>query len=166
MNEETIDDIVAEIRAYGAQPPPRLMWLEIADRIEAACERDRTCRRSIEIPIEIKPTSASHQALSAWISLAEWLIANAGKDALGQGIAEIVPSIRRHIDESRVALSMPPRNCDVGTADEQVYRWRSHCQIVRCNGCPFSNINNYPETYADCFSRWAQAPYSKKGGSK
>ena len=34
---ETLADIVAEIRAYGAQPPPRLMWLEIADRIEEKC---------------------------------------------------------------------------------------------------------------------------------
>ena len=166
MNEETIDDIVAEIRAYGAQPPPRLMWLEIADRIKSALDRDRTSRRSINIPIEIKPTSATLQALGAWISLAEWLIANAGKDALGQGIAKIVPLLRIRIDQSRAALSRPLRNCDVGTADEQVYRWRSHCQIVRCNGCPFSNINNYPETYADCFSRWAQAPFSKKGASK
>ena len=41
MNKETIDDIAAEIRAYGAQPPPRLMWLEIADRIEAALKRER-----------------------------------------------------------------------------------------------------------------------------
>lgn len=38
---ETLADIVAEIRAYGAQPPPRLMWLEIADRIEAAWKRER-----------------------------------------------------------------------------------------------------------------------------
>ncbi len=37
---EKIADIVAEIRAYGAQPPPRFMWLEIADRIEAAAKRE------------------------------------------------------------------------------------------------------------------------------
>ena len=39
---ETLADIVAEIRAYGAQPPPRLMWLEIADRIEAAWKREKS----------------------------------------------------------------------------------------------------------------------------
>ena len=38
---DTLADIAAEIRAYGAQPPPRLMWLEIADRIEAAWKRER-----------------------------------------------------------------------------------------------------------------------------
>ena len=86
MSEETIEDIVTEMRSY-----PTGLRLdecqEFCNRIETALDRDRTCRRSIKIPIEIKPTSASHQALSAWISLAEWLIANAGKDALGQGIA-------------------------------------------------------------------------------
>lgn len=44
---ETIADIVAEIRAYGAQPPPRLMWLEIADRLEAAWKRERAEVREI-----------------------------------------------------------------------------------------------------------------------
>jgi hypothetical protein len=38
---ETVADILAEIRAYGAQPPPRLLWLDIADRIEAAWKRER-----------------------------------------------------------------------------------------------------------------------------
>ena len=38
---ETVADIVAEIRAYGAQPPPRLMWLDIADRLEAGWKRER-----------------------------------------------------------------------------------------------------------------------------
>lgn len=38
---ETVADILAEIRAYGAQPPPRLMWLEIADRIEEAWKWER-----------------------------------------------------------------------------------------------------------------------------
>lgn len=37
---ETLADIVAEIRAYGAQPPPRLMWLDIADRIEIVAKQD------------------------------------------------------------------------------------------------------------------------------
>ena len=68
--------------------------------------------------------SSLYQALSAWISLAEWLIANAGKDALGQGIAKIVPILRQRIDESRAELSRPLRNCDIGTADEQVNRHR------------------------------------------
>ena len=111
VNEETIDDIVAEMRSY-----PTGLRLdecqEFCDRIEAAIERDRTSRRSIKIPIEIKPTSESHRALATWILLAEWLIKNAGRDALGQGIAEIVPQLRARIDESRAVLAKPLRNCN------------------------------------------------------
>ena len=168
MNEETIDDIVAEIRAYGAQPPPRLMWLEIADRIKSALDRDRTSRRSINIPIEIKPTSATLQALGAWISLAEWLIANAGKDALGQGIAKIVPLLRIRIDQSRAALSRPLRNCDVGTAEEQSVRFESFCKrkgdgfsasAYCAYECPCGNKG-------DCKLAWAQMPYTAEGGAE
>lgn len=43
MNE-TIDDIVAEMREYESEPPPRDAWLDLADRIEAAykCEQSQS----------------------------------------------------------------------------------------------------------------------------
>lgn len=128
--QETYADISAELRdlsrseklSIGAkycEPQPMvggkpigIYFAELADRIEAAIERDRTSRRSIKIPIEIKPTLESHRALATWILLAEWLIKNAGKDALGQGIAEIVPQLRARIDESRAVLAKPLRNCN------------------------------------------------------
>ena len=44
-------------------------------------------------------------ALSPWVSLAEWLVANAGKEELGAGIQEMLPALRSRIDESRAALA-------------------------------------------------------------
>lgn len=107
-HDEAVAEVLAEMRARSFKVHQTL--LDDLARIEAAIERDRTSRRSIKIPIEIKPTSESHRALATWILLAEWLIKNAGKDALGQGIAEIVPQLRARIDESRAVLAKPLRN--------------------------------------------------------
>ena len=56
------------------------------------------------------------------------------------------------------ALSAPPRNCDVGTAEEQVLRWREFCAYKNggvCDGCPCL-ANDGVEA---CYARWEQMPY-------
>ena len=102
--------------------------------------------------------SAMREALKPWISLAEWLIENAGKDAFGRGVAEIVPTLRRRIDESKAALSAPPRNCDVGTADEQRKRFKAFCRDRQGGTC-----DKCPARKGFCTLTWAQMPY-KEGG--
>lgn len=63
----------------------------------------------------------------------------------------------------RAALAAPPRNCDVGTAEEQFERWYAFCDRYDkdCTGCPCKS----PYTTAYCFARWAQMPYEKGGVS-
>lgn len=58
------------------------------------------------------------------------------------------------------ALAAPPRNCDVGTEDEQIERWQAFCDKYEegCTGCPCDDRNTF------CFAIWAQIPY--EGGSK
>lgn len=108
-------------------------------------------------------------ALTPWVSLGEWLIENAGKEALGRGIAEIVPTLRKRIDESKAALAAPPRQCDVGTAEEQAERFHAFCDGHSsgiggmCDGnCPcFGGVDG-----CHCLCKWAQMPYAaKEGGS-
>ena len=54
------------------------------------------------------------------------------------------------------ALSEPPRNCDVGTAEEQITRHREWCKSDNClPGIPCSV----------CFAKWSQMPY-EEGRSK
>ena len=159
MSEETIEDIVAEIRRdiklgnnyYAANLP---------DRIEEAAKREHTCRRSIEIPIEIKPTLESHEVLDAWIALAEWLIENAGKDALGQGIAKMVPLLRIRIDQSRAVLSRPLRNCDLYTTEAAVDVARA--DVRECVGCPSQDLES---PCVGCIIRWLLSP-ANEGASK
>lgn len=58
---------------------------------------------------------------------------------------------------ARAALSAPPRNCDVGTAEEQTKRLRKLCEKYKptCRGCPcYTNIHE-----ENCWLKWAQMPY-------
>ena len=59
------------------------------------------------------------------------------------------------------ALSLPRRNCDVGTAEEQYDRFLSFCkshpinESGECEGCPlFGRCRS-------CHLEWAQLPYEK-----
>ena len=57
------------------------------------------------------------------------------------------------------ALSAPPRNCDVGTAEEQMKRQHdTMCNTTKA--CPDSDWS-----CRKCFAEWAQMPY-EEGGAK
>ena len=77
-------------------------------------------------------------------------------------------------DNARDALAKPPRNCDVGTAEEQAERFILFCRRNSFGGvcndsCKFSNVNRrlgWQEIgQARCFPFWAQMPY-EGGGEK
>lgn len=68
--------------------------------------------------------------------------------------------------EANAAISAPPRQCDVGTDEEQVDRYCRHCQ-THCISCERRHACNVcGERYRlRCFARWAQTPY-EEGGAK
>lgn len=62
------------------------------------------------------------------------------------------------------ALSSPPRNCDVGTTEEQKHRFKEYCDRhfdwikYGCKNCPArSCIEGWDTPY--CQLKWAQMPY-------
>lgn len=70
-----------------------------------------------------------------------------------------VPNERLSIyNLAKAVLSATPRNCDVGTAEEQVSRHCKMCTIISRNGtrsCDYSKCNK-------CFAEWGQMPYEKE----
>ena len=63
------------------------------------------------------------------------------------------------IDFLKSALDAPPRNCDVGSPEEQTARLRKFCRKYPddCQGCPCC-----PDPHADnCWLVWAQMPYEE-----
>lgn len=57
------------------------------------------------------------------------------------------------------ALSAPPRQCDVGTAEEQTKRFRRFCNNTKCQYC------NITSNKGSCSFNWAQTPYAENGGA-
>ena len=62
--------------------------------------------------------------------------------------------------KARDALAKPPRNCDVGTEEEQIERWQAFCDKYEegCTGCPCDDRNTF------CFAIWGQMPCEDKAG--
>ena len=105
----------------------------------------------------------------ALTKVSEWMahrIATGGFEA-----SPTIPTVLE--DVVLPALARPARNCDVGTAEEQIKRWEKFClehheywkpsksltAIQRCS-CPCSEGNGCN------FFIWAQMPYDEKGGSE
>ena len=73
------------------------------------------------------------------------------------------------IPKANAALAAPPRNCDVGTAEEQIERFNEFCNSewrdsgdANCDNCPLWVSGTIGK---DCQIRWAQMPY-EEGGAK
>lgn len=62
---------------------------------------------------------------------------------------------------ARAALAAPPRNCDVGSAEEQAKRLHRFCISQDCVTCPC----NLGKADGRCEFAWMQMPY-KEGGAK
>ena len=67
------------------------------------------------------------------------------------------------MDAYHAALAKPPRNCDVGTADEQDKRFAYQFCRVGIEGCVRCKLNTLKHRGNTCGIHWAQMPY-KKGG--
>ena len=68
------------------------------------------------------------------------------------------------IEKCRAALAAPPRNCDVGTAEEQAVRFDAFVQDRRgdlnCTGkCPAHNGVDFG--VVNCVLQWTQTPYEE-----
>ena len=71
-------------------------------------------------------------------------------------------------DMVNAALAAPPRNCDVGTEQEQAERYVRYCDEftrdgMHCETCPCCGKTSFGK----CEFAWAQMPYKEQeGGAK
>ena len=182
--QETIADIVAEMRKDIAEGTVGIwsdfggeIARSYADRIEAAMRHQfREVTKMIpheEVAVsKMETTNQTREKSSAVGNAAEMrealletksVIARCMEilnkipggvpyDGLIDDVADEICDLR----ESYVnpALSDPPRNCDVGTVDEQLKRFSAFCMSRKCNECQFVS-----STYGECGVRWSQMPY-------
>lgn len=64
---------------------------------------------------------------------------------------------QKDIDFMKAALAAPPRQCDVGTAEEQYSRMFRECYEWTCADCKSSD-----KDFRKCALSWAQKPYVEK----
>ena len=167
--QETIADIVAAMRNEGHTGDAScLEWVGAkirgyADRIEAAAKREReagaeaaqVCGEIGEMigmeAIREKSSRVGNAAkMREALSDACYAMFNFLKTQNG-GYEEMAKAL----DKAKAALAATPRNCDIGTALEQVSRHRIWC---KCGGdCAVS--------CKMCFAKWSQMPY-EEGGAK
>lgn len=80
-------------------------------------------------------------------------------------------------EKACAALTEPPRNCDVGDAEEQFARFKKWCEGEFYKR-PMNALTGEPCKSCPCYSvaangvngcnylRWANMPYEKKGGEE
>lgn len=116
---------------------------ELADRLEAAGKREKAQHGNAAALRE-----AVIKALTL-IHVCDW-----PPGVSLDGVAEVV----REIDS---ALDKPPRQCDVGTPNEQKFRHSEYCKKSSmgkgCSQCPLKDT-------LDCRFAWEQMPYKAEKG--
>ena len=84
---------------------------------------------------------------------------------LKRGDAEAGGYYKRILEVVNAALAVPARNCDVGTADEQVERFHHQCFEWHTGRCSPHCRTLPAKTRQECALKWAQMPYEGKGES-
>ena len=197
--QETIADIVAALRAVAyiqTAESPRAV-LEFADRIEAAAKREReagaeaaqvcgeigemigreaTREKSSRVGNAAKMRDALVKAKKAICHHAKYVCQSLSwENSDIQSNCGDILCAHRDLCEAKTAinaaLAATPRNCDIGTAEEQQDRFREFCRrhfdARKCGlgrsvaKCPAYQGGKNP----DCSLWWAQMPY-EEGGAK
>lgn len=154
-----VRDLVADIR-------------QEADRLEAALKREKAAIEADALAVGglVEASRATTENSSAvgdaakMRKMLEW----AKKKALYISKNYKTPislsgNILELLSYLNTALSAPPRNCDVGTAEEQAMRYESFCcKHRKCIECPCARR---PQYNSNCEFVWAQMPY-EEGGAK
>ena len=146
-----------------------MMVGQFIERAKGCEDYERMCRMKDERheTIEQSVTDCNHlgnaakmrEALSRILGIADHLQT---RFAIPKLASEEISELKQ-IAES--ALSTPPRNCDVGTVEEQAERFHAFCasnkkcgDVYSCERCQFNSVE-------DCELAWAQMPY-EEGGAK
>ena len=184
--QETIEDIVAEIRNEShAGDASCLEWVSAkmrtyADRIEAAARREReagaeaaqvcgetgemigreaTREKSSRVGNSAKMREALRQVSRVAVEMTRKTVTGESEDR-----KTVDEWALRLCDIVSATLAAPPRNCDVGTDEEQSRRYEELCDRHTCGSrCSASGCPMYEH---DCSPfAWGQMPY-EEGGTK
>lgn len=82
-------------------------------------------------------------------------------DSARTGSISTLPSAKLILKTCEKALAAPPRNCDVGTAEEQYKRFSKFCANHRCDlSCPACPAGTFYHT--ECVTKWERMPFESE----
>ena len=153
--QETIADIVAEMRSNEFDDPSfnvyslvaaRTLAIGWADRIEAAVNQPVTnCNR-------LGNAAAMREALEQFVEYSNLVC------KMGMFNRDRLVSITKKACD---AISVPARNCDVGTAEEQDARHSKWCRKYGIDRDIEVACAHQDMSCTLCALRWAQMPYEE-----
>ena len=109
--------------------------------------------------MEANNMRAMREALEALLNLA-YEVEDANSDV---GAPRTSMPTKFVIDTVKTALAARPRNCDVGTVDEQAKRYMNFCRNhTKCTECPCASRT---QSNSKCEFEWSQMPYEEGGNS-
>ena len=104
-------------------------------------------------------SSKLREALAKCMEFGKKIDESLGSDESTVWTCRYERSYAKAIEEiAKEALAEPLRNCDVGTAEEQIKRHRAYCKDPNMMCGRSSSL-----VCRKCFAEWAQMPYEKEG---
>lgn len=159
-NAEKVADILREMREFAdtdsqaiGRDVLRRKIQHFADRVEAAYTREAGVAK-------METTAGNVAKMRKALELCDKTMSDVVVGARDISPLDAFDEMGGIIDK---ALAEPPRNCDVGTAEEQTKRLRDNCNKFKpsCSGCKY--ITDLQKE--NCWLAWAQMPY-EGGGAK
>lgn len=163
-SRKTVADIVAEKRELAKKMRlgnPSLEEIEMAVNLEYDANRIEALWKREKAEIEALALSAGGMVEASRYK--QVYNAAAMREALDEirvaAMSDYEPDADYLIEKCNAALSAPPRQCDVGTAEERYRRWIHFCErhLHRCDNCPC----NRPE---GCTFTFENMPYEAEEG--
>lgn len=171
---ETIADIVRLLRssAHIQNADSSQAVLRFADRIEAAYKREMavsktepTTKENLAVGNGAKTRDALKYLRDASREFCHLILNSKYNEVFDKYKHAEVSKIRDAIANAGLVLATPPRNCDVGTAEEQHKRYVDFCCRQDCCGrCPLENAIDAPfgsDSKAICTLAWVWMPYEE-----
>ena len=157
--------IIAGIEMENSDDPPRL-WTALEDAYDALSDAMGTDGETTADVEEAKATGRHFVVKpsnnSAKMRSELKCIDNIAKYLEAGTIRDVQHAYRNIQDRVRIALSKPPRNCDIGTPEEQSARFDAHCRKhMGCLTCPLREKDGCVPKH--CEFAWAQMPYEEGG---
>lgn len=153
--QETIDDHVAATKNFSRMIPP-----PYGKRIESAAMRMGVGVSKTETTTHGNAAKMREALVKIRKSCHKWIDFGTIHKKTFEHYVEWIDSV----------LSEPPRNCDVGTAEEQTDRFKDLCRKYRrgsgpranCKGCPIQ----HESLHVGCTFAWAETPYAESEAGK